>query len=377
MKLPALSIKSRLTAGVLVLVVLALGSVLLVTDAKTTALAREDARAYAQALAGRVAAGLDDQVGEAMDVARELRTTMVAMSTSGGERRETANEVLHGALVEHPVLTATWAEWVRDGFGGPDERYAGDENRYGQYMPYWYRSGDEIAYSGTYEAGGDWWKIPRRTGQEKLLEPYLYRVDGERVLMTTATVPMYVGERFVGVAGTDLSLATLQASVREIHPLGSGYAELVTGDGLLVAGPSSAELGAPVSGPVGLSVQQAIEGGSTVVVNRDDPVLGGAALQVAVPLELGAQDTWAVLVSIPESRILARAHQLRSSLLVVSLVAIALIALFVSGLVWVVARSMVRPLRTSVEVLRKVAEGDLTQRIDVRTATRSGRWPRP
>jgi methyl-accepting chemotaxis protein len=51
-----------------------------------------------------------------------------------------------------------------------------------------------------------------------MVEPYLYPIDGVNVLMTSAVVPITMDGKFVGVAGVDLPLKSIQKETSEIKP---------------------------------------------------------------------------------------------------------------------------------------------------------------
>jgi signal transduction histidine kinase len=86
----------------------------------------------------------------------------------------------------------------------------------------------------------DWYQIPKETGRPLWSEPY-YDEGGGGIVMSTYSVPFFKqigGERrFMGVVTADVSLNWLKAIVSSIHISQSGYAFLISRNGVLVTHP--------------------------------------------------------------------------------------------------------------------------------------------
>jgi methyl-accepting chemotaxis protein len=78
---------------------------------------------------------------------------------------------------------------------------------------------------------------------------------------------------------------------------------------------------------------------------------------------------WSLLLKEPASEVAASAEQLRNFTIIVAGIAAVLIAV----LAFLLAGSIARPLKASVGLLERVAEGDLTQRMDVNSVDETGR----
>lgn len=113
------------------------------------------------------------------------------------------------------------------------------------YSPYAYRAGDQIHSfslgSENYEYFYmDWYLIPKMLDEPYWTEPY-YDEGGGEMLMSTYSVPFYKhrdGERvFAGIATVDVSLEWLTQTVEEIEIFETGYAFMVSRNGVAVAHP--------------------------------------------------------------------------------------------------------------------------------------------
>jgi len=174
---------------------------------------------------------------------------------------------------------------------------------------------------------GAYYLIPKRTGQEKVIDPYVYPIDGKPVLMATVAVPVFFDGKFAGVTGIDFRLETLGNEIAALHPYDSGYAALLSGGGLVVSHPNPKTIGEPASDfPATDQLLETFVGSSTgsSEVLRDTQT-DAMSLQLAVPVELSASDTWLLVVSIPLDAIHADAARLLRLTLIVSGVGLLLV----------------------------------------------------
>lgn len=130
------------------------------------------------------------------------------------------------------------------GSGVVFEPYAFDPKSY-YFGPYFYRNQDKLEFT---NLGGntyryftmDWYQIPKELGRAVWSEPY-YDEGGAGILMSTYSVPFYKMEggtkRFMGVVTADVSLQWLQAIVSSIRISQTGYAFLISQDGVIVTHP--------------------------------------------------------------------------------------------------------------------------------------------
>ncbi|MGQ7297368.1 methyl-accepting chemotaxis protein [Quadrisphaera sp. KR29] len=367
------TMKARLVLSVVAMLAVALVALVGVIGQRTQAMAEESAFRYTDAAAEAGAATVREDIATGVQAARSLAATLGALSATGGTR-EQADAIERDLLAAHPQFLGSWSGWEPDAFDGQDARHvdAAGSDATGRYVSYWYRDGSSIAVTaltGYTEAGaGDYYVIAQRSGREKVLDPYSYEVSGQQVLMTSAAAPVVRGGEVVGVAGVDLPLSSVQEQVAAIRPLGAGRSTLVTASGVVVGSGAGAEVGEPLGGEAGRLAQAAVASGRTtsttaVVDGREQRV-------VAVPVPLGETDTWAVVVTVPLSTVLASADRLRTLCLLLAggaLLAMALVTV-------VIARRTVRPLEVLRDRLSDIADGDgdLTQRLDESRSDEAG-----
>ena len=357
-----MTIRTRLVLSLMALLVVSVGSlVTLLTIGASHSLQKvsfDDAQRSAEVGAAQVKQKFDAAFG----TARTLGTTMVALSDHQTSR-DTVNETLHNLLAAHPEYLGTWTAWEPNAFDGRDarERNTTGSDKAGRFAPYWHRgpNGGIVveALTGLDDpVNGAWYLTPKKTGQEMVLEPYTYQVNGENVLMTSAVEPVIRNGRFAGIAGEDMTLASLSALISADNPFGKGTATLVSAAGNVVAGPDAAQLTKPLGGSQGTAAKKSIASGQPARLEANGNLL------VAVPIGIGGSDTWSMVLSVPRSTVLAPVASLRTEAIL-----LAIAALVLSGLLaLLVARAVVAPIGRLRDRMADIADGDgdLTQRVE-------------
>ncbi|GAA4982626.1 methyl-accepting chemotaxis protein [Kineococcus glutinatus] len=364
MRAPRLTLKLRMALSVVLVLAVTMTALVWAIASRSSASARESGLRTAELTATGEAAQAQDTLDGALRTTRTLAAALTALHDTGGTRAQ-ADALLQRVLADNPGLVGTWTGWEPDAFDGRDAEHAGTSGHdaTGRYVPYWYRTGAGIALTpltGYDEAGaGDYYLIARTTGEEKVLEPYAYEVDGQEVFMTSVAVPVVVDGETLGVAGVDLPLTALQEQVSAMRPYGTGRALLVSTAGAVVAGGAGESAGQVAPAGVAALVRSAVDGGRPV--DRSTTDAGRDVVQVAVPVALGAADTWAMVVTVPTDTVLADARSLR-----VLSAGLALAALLVAAVAsYLVARSVLRPVEVLRERMAEIADGDgdLTRRV--------------
>lgn len=115
------------------------------------------------------------------------------------------------------------------------------------YAPYYYREKGQIAFSrleNSYQyvpyLYWDWYQIPRELGQLEWSEPYFDEGAGNNT-MSTCSVPFY-GEtdgirQLKGIVTADISLDVLTELISSVKILKTGYAALLSRNGMVLAHP--------------------------------------------------------------------------------------------------------------------------------------------
>ena len=322
----------------------------ILVDARRRALVEAETRAHETAI--RCATEVAAYIDRTFQIPRTLAAEFAGLRSQGVPSRASLTAALRQTLVAEPDVLALYTLWEPDAFDGRDADFvnAPGHDASGRFIPYWNRGrGDpllEPLVDYDREGPGDYFIIPQRTGRDAWIEPYLYPVAGREVLITSLVSPIRMDGSFVGIAGLDIDLATLTDRVGAIKPFGTGYGILVSGGDVIVAHPDRSQVGrrlAPTDGVVAsLTEARAAGRGDTAALAGFSEVLDAPVYYVSTPVVARGIDTpWWLVVAIPRDGVSGDANrQIRQVML-----AGAVLASVLAGVLWLTARSLARDLR--------------------------------
>jgi len=240
-------------------------------------------------------------------------------------------------LVAQPAFTSTF-----------QYTYVGDQNGKFTQRP------DDAMPAGYDPRKRPWYTSTVAAGQTILSAPYMASVGG---LVVTVASPVKVDGRIIGVAGGDLSLATLVKIVDSVDFGGIGHAFLVSDDGLVIVSPDKRHE---------MKNLKEIYAAQNIGLNQNLQTVtldGKERLLSFTPVTGLPSAKWFVGLSIDKDKAYAPLAHFRSSALLATLIAVVAIALLLSLL----TRALMRPLTVMGRAMRDIAqgEGDLTRRLTI------------
>lgn len=317
----------------------------------------------------------------------EFASTIVQRSASNQMdmtvARSTLNEVLGRGLSKNAALLGTWAVLEPDVFG-PDASFLGNvslgANERGRFASYWNKFSGSVEDSPLSESllkdstigptgtpANYYVTCPRETLKVCISEPYMGEFAGKALLLTTISVPVLAGEKYVGAVGIDIPLDTLQRFAQD------AIKDVYGGNGSMVISSSRGVIAADTRlvGKVGSVDSALIVTPSFVTANeiqRD-----GTDIIASVPVVMGNDLTpWRVSFYLPSDVINADAQRLsviseeHRSAVLWKVTAIATLAVLLSAIImWLAGTMLIEPIRRVAERLHEIAsgDGDLTLRV--------------
>jgi len=353
-------------AMILALSVISIARVSHVTTQDTEVIARETAMHFAyQAKA---------ELEVAMDEARALAQIFHSVVTMDGFRltRRVANLMLKDFIEDRTEILGVYVAFEPNAFDGNDANFVNEQGHdiTGRFIPYWTRNENgkgvlEPLVDYEKQGAGDYYQIPKLTRREAVIDPYEYLIQGKKVLLTSLVVPIFKGEKFVGITGIDIELSKIQEAVKKakIGAYKRAYAQLFSANGTMVASETPEDNGKRVDEVIKQpEFLAAIKGRELFSLIRDSKSLGEKVLSIGVPLEIGYTKTrWMVNVNIPTADLSAESRKLVQLLV---LVAVGALTVMIISILFI-SRSISIPLVKAVGFARKIAEGDLTGSIEV------------
>ncbi|SMB87826.1 Cache domain-containing protein [Desulfonispora thiosulfatigenes DSM 11270] len=203
-------------------------------------------------LSKEVSKGYANKISGEIDVANAtlngIYNSILFAKESGTLNREQVINLLKTSLEKTPSLVAVYTLWEPNAFDGKDNDYVNKEGHdvTGRLLPYVSKSNDQTSVIPLVdydkEGAGDYYLIPKKTKKTSLIEPYMYKVNGKDILITSLTMPIIDNNgNFIGIVGADISLDAIQGIVNNAKPMG-GYAEIITGNGTIVANGANQDL---------------------------------------------------------------------------------------------------------------------------------------
>jgi methyl-accepting chemotaxis protein len=323
--------------------------------------ALEDARDKIDAMAGRYAYYTKSELNVDMDMSRTLAQTLETYQDKPMDEWEgQQKEILKNLIGKNPNFLSVWAIWELK------DVLPGWEKPYGRARHTWYRSNGQLNYrkevldtTAGFEKGA-YYRI-MDTKAELVMDPYYFSYTGDasnQNYETSVGAPILNGNRFVGLAGADLSLERFQPVISRIKPYPGSYAFLISHNGTYIAHPNEAYIGK----------NYADTEKQTGVENLIERIQTGEAFSFTgkghqddqehyvsfSPVVIGKSNTpWSFGLSVPVHVVTAQARQAFQNAVWVGLVGLLLVAL----VIWLMANHISRPIQKTTAVLGNLAKG--------------------
>ncbi|WDO02690.1 methyl-accepting chemotaxis protein [Aeromonas allosaccharophila] len=336
------------------------------------------------------------QIASLMQNSYQIPLTVTAQIEAGMAKpelrlsRPQVEYLLGSSLQQASGISSIYAQFEPDGYDGEDGNWLGGASHSvagkGSLEVYFTKDqGGAVAQQAVDAAASEakfdtslnefgirnseWYLCGRDTRQPCLMEPYLYEISpGNKMLMTSLTVPVLRDGKFLGLAGVDMNLPIFQQLAENLgKSLYDNKADvtLVSKMGLIVGSNRYADkLGRPLK-----------EVGLTLPDGR--PVSSDSDFILHQPIRVEAANTqWWLMIKVPKALALSKAHAISNELgtLLVDaqrqqIIAMGGITLLVLGLlVWFI-QTITAPLSLISRHVGHLSsnEGDLTQQMEIDT----------
>ena len=361
-----MGIKGRMMLMLGPFIVLVFMALTFVSQWGTQTIARQNAETEAFRMALEQAPQVLGVINKAAADTDTFGKLLVSLHAGGTRDRTIMGGLLRDFLGGNKEYQGVWVVWEPNAFDGRDADFLGHEysGEDGSLAMYWY-----LGESGSIEVTGvnvrseSFYTIPKASGKLTLIEPYIDPAAQPPVLMTTITLPLVENGKVLGVFGIDIALGKLSELIAKVTPYGTGYANLFSNTGTIVAS------GDPVAGK-GLDALPA-ENTAAIreAVTQGKPYHGQIAwggheyLATFTPITVTeGSPAWSLEVAVPLDRAMAEADRSLWRTIVISAVGIAVL---IAGLLFAAA-SLSSPLRRVAAYAAAVAGGDYEAALDKR-----------
>jgi methyl-accepting chemotaxis protein len=335
---------------------------------------------YAVSLAVEGSEEMKSWLGVYMDASRTLAQVMEGYKEIPvSERRSYFDLMLKQVLLANPDLVGVWSDWAPNALDGMDAQYANTPgtDSSGRYVPVWSNSTSGLLVQPLvgYDTSA-FYTLPMQTGNEVVLDPYIYPLAGKDLLITSLCIPIKDNGKVVGVVGVGIELSKIQAIAREIKPFGDGFALVFSSNGIVAAHTDPGRIGKDMRqsetdtfGPLLNTVVNAVTHGTKAIFSTREAGSKAAIQYYAVPFTIEHSVTpWTLAVGVSQDTIMAPLYRM---LMISIIIGLLIIIVMSAGLIFI-ARSISRPIATTMTVLKDISEGDLTRRIDIHSKDEVG-----
>ncbi len=378
----ALTIRFKLVAFLL----LALGAVFGLTGFfvvnSVYRLNTNSAELYMESLSREYANKADALLEIPLTTARSLANSMAVYSSIPVEtRRESLLSMVKSILENDDTFVGVWTLWEPDALEGSDRDYAGrtdlGSDARGRFTPYYVRDkGSFILEVPDADTGysADYYTDPRDRRKEFLSEPYLFPVQGQELLMITASAPIIVDGKFLGVVGIDLLTDSLNDVLSQLKLYETGFGRLISYGGTIVTHADATRIGKEA--PEWTSDERdeiagALASGKSFTRMSYSVSLQRNTLKSFVPVFIGeSPEPWVYGTVVREEETYAQALVALTTIIVIMASGFLIILLTV----WLLTGGMLKPLKSTQLALQAIAqgEGDLTQTLQVKSKDELG-----
>jgi len=338
------------------------------------------------------------QINQAMQSARSFGAAIDSLRDEAEEnnlnRRALRARIigtLTGVLEKEADFLGTYTAFEPNALDNADNLQIGQQgsDEDGRFAPYVYRTSEsadnldiliglenqERDANGV--RAGEYYLCPKETKQDCLIDPYIYPVDGEDVLLASLVTPIIEGDKFLGIAGVDFSVSFIQGIAEAVsQSLYGGDSTVVIASHLGVVAGHSDQPGA-----LGKRIDNVLRGGGETLTamqqHREAFVAAGDRLVAVVPFNIGnINKSWTISISVPTAKATAALVTLNNTLAekkkdawIYSTVLTLLCILIAVGIITFVAGRIVSSINEMSEIIREIAqgEGDLSRRVDIKT----------
>lgn len=296
-----------------------------------------------------------------------LSNTAMALRTSSNVKREDFNKIISENLLKNSSYLAIWHMWEPNSYDNKDAEYA-RTNLYalcnGQFNYSLYQN-DGVIYNeqGTLEQyGEDYYTLPKKSGTLTITEPYMYTYTGlakDSVYETSIVLPILQNNKQLGAIAIDINLEALKDIIAKTKLYETGFSAIVSHELQIAAHPNADLRGKNLSSIIHSelpNIKESIQKGRTYNYIDESVQTGHKVLRCFSPIKIGKSTTpWSVMVEIPLDEVSADANRLLGMIIWVGLISLVL----VSVVIFLIARSIVKPIRASADFSKQLATGNL------------------
>ncbi len=362
-RMKSLAAKLILVTGIAIALVLFVSNFYLISQTRdrVQSLTMDQANTEAKSISNEIAAN----IGELASAARSMAGIIGRAHEGHSLDRKGIINVLKANVEQNAFAFGSWFCEQLGAFDGKTTELANNKdqgvNDKGAFTPYWSKTKDGGIQYSTFDNDytAEWWKLAADSGRGAITSPYLAEGTDVPVTMSSIAYPVMSGGKMIGVAGVDISLASLSDKLQKLHPFGTGRVMLLSQGGKWLVAPDAKLLMKDYQGD-GLDAVKAALSNATPGLVKDlgtdtNEPYDRVVYPFAVP---GLNATWVVLVDVPHSAIAAPVRDQTYTMIAGGLIVLAAVML---ALYFAVRSFVQRPLSGLVASVNDLSAGNYAE----------------
>ncbi len=348
----------------------------------------------------RLASRVENFMATVHDIPRDLANVLVNNIQQENHKlsRHQINNLIRNTLWGHKNIHAVYADFEANQLDNLDDQFKNSNaihsiNSSGTFGVYWVRNAQEKVQQITdlqentkYDSRKDefgireahWYLCPKETLAPCTREPHLWEIsEGNSELMTAITTPVLVDNKFVGIVGVDIHLDTLQTLAKQLsQSLYNGQSKItLLSEFNLVVGASHYQqhLSRPFKEFHPINAKKLTE----LHKKKESLWLHEGVYYLGYSINIkDSENTWSLLIELPEAVVLASTHALIdtldesiAALMVGDILIAGMVIVFTLFVLMFFIKSIVQPLKELDDIVQNLAsqDGDLTQNVRLNT----------
>ena len=370
-----LNLTGKLILSIGIVVLISFVSTVSVITMKATSISKKQAMNEIDAVSKEFANQIRLDIETAFGTARSLSyATQNMKKTNKLADRNNLLAMMEGMLKNNPEYLGIWTVWEPNAFDGEDRNYqaAPGHTDQGRFAPYWNRVGG-VHLETCVDLDAAWYTKARDSQKEVIMDPFKYEVGGETIMLISVCVPIVVDGQSLGVAGVDFSMKQIANLVNDISLYETGYAVLATESGMITAHPDKNNVGKSVNDVYPDKVTKLTKNSEKNFTEFALETTEEEGILTVNKIQIGETGTpWSFFITAPTKQILAGVYNMRNLSIIISCVSLIILGALIVTLSRLV---IVKPVNRVIESLDNISrgEGDLTQRLEVKTNDELGK----
>ncbi len=356
-----MSLRGKMSFWVIVPVALVFSLVITIVSTTVKSRSMEELEEKVLATTFKYANQIQSDFTHLTQTAVKLRDGFLGLREADATR-EQYDSLLKSTLDGDPFLFGLYTVWEPNQLDGKDQSYMGKtgHNGDGRYVPWVARSKGKAtiqpctADGGYLQPGGFYLGI-KDSGKARIFSPATWNFEGSSVTVVDYGLPILYRGKFVGAIYSELEISGMREMVGDIRPLDTGYASILTDQGIYAASPKEDILGKKSDVPyIDRAIEEISQGGTYAILLDDEE---GSMLHQYVPISIEGIDTpWIFELVFPMDKALAPIKRLNRTIAISAMLAVAFLIL----VLWTVAKRITGPITRVAQVARKAGEGDIS-----------------